>query len=448
MEETISWAASGRQTRIYYLFVLLSLIYVLVKYRKQRLSILFILLFFNGLFAFYGKNLQNTYRIILVMFTLYWLYSSKAFIKINADFIVISFGVFTFTFLYTSYLNGDYFFIIFSQYSRYFILFALFLILKKYTQNVESFSLWLEKLVYDLLIIQIVLTIIKFLFVGLSESIVGSIASQGGAIATVLPIMGFVFIWLKKKGDFENRDWIFVLGLVFIGFVSLKRAIWFIMPVIIGLVMFYIPQKRIPFKVAFLSLVAVPLVFYIGVRLSPSLNKEGTLGGRFDLNYAFNYARNYMFGTSEDDQTSHGRGGATLLVYDKLVNGEVSDKDWLGHGLRFMFATDYGEFNELDLGIDSKGAASGFFQTMITNGYIGILSLVLFAFSLILKTKNKRLRFVLILIFCWEYFFYTGMILREPAISFLLIYIIVISPKYILVKKPDIISPNKNLSIE
>jgi hypothetical protein len=259
------------------------------------------------------------------------------------------------------------------------------------------------------------------------ESIVGSIASQGGANATVFPILGFMFLWLKNKGKFEAKDWLFTFGLAFIGFVSLKRAIWFIMPILMVLVLFYIPKQKIPLKVAILSLFFVPLVFYIGVRSNPTLNKEGTFGGSFDLNYVFDYAQNYMFGSKDNKQTGQGRGGATLMVYNKLVSGVVTEKDWLGYGLRFMYATDYAEFDEMEFGINGKGAATGFFQTFVSNGYVGIVATIFFVLSLLYKTKNKRLRNVLFGIFCWEYFFYTGIILRELSLSFLLIYIVLFS---------------------
>jgi hypothetical protein len=426
MNEIISWQESGLLLRSYYFLVLATFVYVLLKYRKYRFSVLIILLFFNGLFAFYGKNLQNGYRIALVIITLYWLFRTDPFKNSNSQSIIISFIIFSLTFLYTSFINDDYFFIIFSQYSRYFILFSLYFTLKKFAYD-EFFRLWLGKLVFDLLFIQIILSVTKYILIGPSESIVGSVASQGGANATVLPILGFMALWLKTRGKFETRDWLFTIGLAFIGFVSLKRAIWFIMPVLIALVIFYIPKHKISLKVAILSLFAVPLIFYVGIRFNPTLNKEGTMGGSFDIKYAVNYAKKYMFGSEDIDQPGQGRGGATLLVYNKFVKGEVTDKDWLGYGLRFMYATDYTEFDELGLGISSKGAATGFFQTLVTNGYIGIMAIIYFAFSLLFKTKNKRLKYVLFGIFCWEYFFYTGIILRELSLSFLLIYTILFS---------------------
>ena len=423
MEQIILWESSGLGRKSYYVFVLIAFIYLIYRYRKQKFSILIILLFFNGLFAFFGKSVQNGYRISLVILTIYWILRTNFFRNFNIGSVVIAFLFFSVTFLYTSYINGDYFSIIFSQYSRYFILFSLFFILGEFWSS-DSFKVWIEKLIYEILIVQIGLTLLKFIIVGPTENIVGSVASQGGAIATTLPILGFAFLWTKRKGKFEIRDWFITIGLVFIGFASLKRAIWFIMPIIIILFMFYIPRIKIPPKVILFTLLAVPLVFYLGVRYSPSLNKEGRVGGSFDINYTLDYAQTYMFGEKKDNQLGQGRGGATLLVFNKFIDGNLSEKDWFGYGLRYMYTTDYTQFDELDLGISSKAAATGIFQTLVAGGYIGIVATFWFLLSLLVQTKNSRLRHVLIGIFCWEYILYTGMIIRDLSLSFLLIYLI------------------------
>ena len=280
---------------------------------------------------------------------------------------------------------------------------------------------------YILLLVQIGLTIVKFLIIGFAESIVGSIGSQGGALATSLPLLAFMFLWLKKNGQLQSKEWWIILGFMFIGFVSIKRAIWFVMPIILALFVFYIPKRRIPQKILIFSFFAVPLIFYLGVRFSPTLNREALIGGSFDPKYAFNYARTYMFGESGNEKPFTGRGGATLLLYDKFVKNELSSKDWFGYGLRFIYATDYEEFEDLNFGISTKGAATGFFQSYVSSGYIGIIATLLFVFSMMLKIRNNRLKYVIIAFFCWEYFFYTGIILREYSLSFLLIYIIIFS---------------------
>jgi hypothetical protein len=434
MSNIIDWQESGSLIKVYYLLVLIAFVYILTKYRRNKFSILIILIFFNGLFAFFSKNLQNGYRITLVILTLYWLFKTDPIKNSHQNNIIISFVLFSLIFLLTAFKNDDYFFIIFSQYSRYFILFSLFFILKKYC-NDGSFRVWIETLIYDLLLIQIILSIAKFFITGPIESVVGSVASQGGALATSLPMVGFMYLWVKKKGKLENRDWFFTLGLAFIGFMSLKRAIWFIMPVLISLLIFYVPKRKIPNKVILFSMLFVPLFFYFGIRLNPFLNKEGKIWGSFDPEFALNYAKVYSFGEKDQNESGTGRGGAAFLLVDNFLKFDFNKQDWTGYGLRFIYATDYDTFQDLNLGINHLGSATGAFQTMVSNGFICIIALVWFVISMIVKTVNSRLRFVILLFFVWEYFFYTGIVIRELSLSFLLIYVIIFS---------DVIKPPTN----
>jgi hypothetical protein len=192
--------------------------------------------------------------------------------------------------------------------------------------------------------------------------------------------------------------------------------------------MFYVPQKKIPNRLVFLFSLLIPLIFYFGVRLNPTLNPEKKTWGSFDLNYTITYAKKYSFGEDNNkSKINYGRGSATQSVIKNLINGDISEKNFLGHGLRFMYATDYDEFADLGFDIDSKGSATGLFQNMITNGYLGIFATLLFSFSILSITKNKRLKYVLYIVFVWEYFFYTGSLLREQLLSTLLVYIVIFS---------------------
>jgi len=252
-----------------------------------------------------------------------------------------------------------------------------------------------------------------------------------------LPILGFMFLWIKRNGQLTRRDWIFIVGLMFIGLVSLKRAIWFVMPLIIGLFMFYVPGKKISPQLILLGIIVVPLVFYFGIRLNPSLNKENRVGGIFDFYYAMDIAEKYNFGDEKSGQTS-GRGNAVIYIFNKLISNNISEKEWLGYGLRYMYITDYQEYADLELSIKNKGSATGAYQTMVSNGFIGIIVTVFFTLSMLFQTQNRKIRNVLIVFFLWEYVFYTGIILREPALSSLLVYIILLSPLKVIGGKENI----------
>jgi hypothetical protein len=174
------------------------------------------------------------------------------------------------------------------------------------------------------------------------------------------------------------------------------------------------------------------LIFYFGIRINPTLNKEQKVWGSFDFRYALDYAKEYTFGnekTYSEKNTGKGRGGSTVLLYGKLMAGELSKEDWLGYGLGLMYVDapkDDTYFIE-KFNINSIGSASGFTQSYVVSGFVGVLATLLFVLSFFFQIKNKRIRYVLLGIFCWEYFFYTGSILREPSLSFLMIYIILYS---------------------
>src|ERR1035437_2388289 len=126
------------QIKLYYVFVFLSFIYLLFKFKNNKFSLFIVLLFYNGFFSFIGKDVQNIYRIVLTIITLYYLDQTKSlYPKKNNLFSTLGFVFFSVLFFYSSYLNNDYFFIVFSQYSRYFVLFSLFIIFYKYRYNIK-----------------------------------------------------------------------------------------------------------------------------------------------------------------------------------------------------------------------------------------------------------------------------------------------------------------------
>jgi hypothetical protein len=432
------WITDIPQIRLqyYYLIVLILFLFLIITYRKHGFSVFLILIFFGGLFSALGKNIQNIYSIVLVALTVYFIFRTHALKYLNKKsfFVFSSFIIFSITFLTTAYINDDYFLITFSQYSRYFIVFSVFNIFKNFNNNQYWKSLLL-KTISDLIFVQIALAFLKFFIIGRAESVVGSIASQGGALATSLPMLGFVFLWVKKDGHLLRKDWLYTIGLFFIGFVSFKRAIWFAMPVLIAFMVFYVPNRKVSAKLALVTMILIPIIFYLGVRFDPTLNKEGKIGGNFDVNFVMDYTKSYMFGNTEENIKGIGRGGATLLIFDKFISNQIDIKEWFGYGLRFMYATDYEEFAGLDFGINHKGSATGVFQTMVSNGYIGIVVTLLFFISILLQIKNRRLRFVMMGFLFWEYFFYTGSVFRELPLSILLIYLVAFNDNKIVNKR-------------
>jgi hypothetical protein len=90
-----------------------------------------------------------------------------------------------------------------------------------------------------------------------------------------------------------------------------------------------------------------------------------------------------------------------------------------------MYVTTSAEFDGEKYGLNTKGSATGIIQTYISGGVSSIITTLLLAGIVIFYINNKRIRFSLLLVFLWEYLFYTGIIIRTPALSFLLVFSIV-----------------------
>ncbi len=70
------------------------------------------------------------------------------------------------------------------------------------------------------------------------------------------------------------------------------------------LFMIYVPKIKLG-KMLIFALCLSPLVFYFGVRLTPSLNPENQIWGSFNWQYALEYADWYQFGEKEQQQYTY-----------------------------------------------------------------------------------------------------------------------------------------------
>ena len=204
----------------------------------------------------------------------------------------------------------------------------------------------------------------------------------------------------------------------------MKRAIWFIMPIVVFMFIHYIPKKRLTKK----NLIYIPvifLIFYIGLRLNPTLNPQADYWGKFDPGFAYKYAKDYSMGSEENATEGTGRVGATLNLFNSILHNSWDRNTLFGFGLKEMYVTTSAEFDGEKYGLNTKGSATGIIQTYISGGITSILATLMLAGVLIFYVKNRRIRTTLLLIFLWEYLFYTGIILRTPALSFLLVFSIV-----------------------
>ena len=446
-------------------FVTIALIFLLWKYRRDYTSLLFILLSFPRAFMFYGTTAHNLYKVamlLLCVYSFYQLHAQRSYQQRDI-WILLTFALFSLQFVLSVLLfTQNTITIIVSQYARYVETLLLYFIIKRLIYQGRGDSLL--QLFYDIGLMQILLSIIKMPLIGWQmEGLVGSFTIIGGAQGTTIPILWFIILWRHKRGQFGKWDWLYILGLLLVGFTTGKRAVMFILPVVVAAFLIYVPKLRLQRTTIAYAIILIPLLLYLGVRLTPTLNPEHQVWGSFDWEYAIGYAETYQFGeeglqgqaesleqaSSEQIQYSggvigsssrqieaEGRGGATIALIRLLIgNHETIDQDWWGLGFNNMYSTDYGEFDKLPLTIhiNHKGSATGLFQSYVTTGILGVLCTILFCFSFLFYCRHRRLKYTLLAICAWEYFMYTGFIFRTPMFMAVL-FVVIHSVNYEYIK--------------
>lgn len=454
--ELIPWLSISGQIWMQ-IFVTILLVYMLWKYRKDNISLLFILLSWPRVFVFYGKTIENLYKIAMLLLCIYFFYQLYAYrvYQKRERWLLFTFTLFSIQFILSVLLyTQNTITIVFSQYSRYVEILLLYFIVKQIIYNGNGNQLL--SLFYDIGLMQIVLSILKMPLVGWQvEGLVGSFSIRGGAMGTTIPILWFTILWYYRKGMMSKWDWLYVIGLLMLGFTTGKRAVMFVLPIVVAAFMIYIPKLRLKTYTVLTAIIFVPLLLYLGVRLTPTLNPENKIWGSFNWEYAMGYAEVYQFGkegiqgqavaleqankeqlqsnegnisVSDGNIEAEGRGGATIAIL-RLLLGEhaVKKQDWWGIGFNNMYSTDYDEFDKLPLTIhlSLKGSATGVFQSYVTTGLLGVLCTILFSFAFLFYCRHKRIKYVLLAICAWEYFMYTGILFRTPifmAVLFILIH--------------------------
>lgn len=451
--EVIPWVSIPGQI-LMQVFVAVAMVYMLYRHRRDTLAILLILLCCPRVFLFFGSTMGNVYKVVMLLLCGYVFLQQRAEAAYQRKdgCILLLFALFSAEFFWTAaYYTQNTLTIIFSQYSRYVEAMLLYFIIKK-AISIDGKGNRLLRLLYEIGLMQIIISVFKFaVFRDQLEGLVGSFSIPGGEMGTTIPILWFVVLWLYKKGQFSKWDWLYLLGLLFVGFTTGKRAVMFILPIVVFVFFVYVQGRKVG-KYVLYVLAFVPLLFYLGVRLTPTLNPENQVWGSFDWDYAFGYAEEYQFGKKGiEGQTANfkteqlqysggvissynskleadGRGGATIAMFKLLLGMHpTADSDWWGLGFNSMYSTDYAEFDKLPLTIqlNHKGSATGFFQSYVTTGLIGAICTVLFCFCFLFYIKNRRLRWTMMSICAWEYFMYTGSIFRTPvfmAVLFVVMY--------------------------
>ena len=309
------------------------------------------------------------------------------------------------------------------QYYKYAFPIAMYFIIKGLHLSEKQFEYY-TSLLFKLLVFQIIFSVVKILVIGFRENITGSIANTGGGIGIGYAVMGTITYWVVKQGDLNAKDWRFVFLLLIIPAASNKRAIWFLFPVIVIMLMGERLSKNLIRNVLTLFLIA-PLLIYVGFRLNPSLNPEKKLWGSFDPQYTIDYALSYS-GVSEEkleDDYAQGRWGSSAAIVKETIAEPFTQEALIGFA-RSRSGSFSEDFRPEDYGFMPGTMVSKIGSMIIQMGWLATLAIVFIFLMLIYSIPDKRIANIITFYVLWDMILYSGSMINSPFQSVLLIYCI------------------------
>ncbi len=161
----------------------------------------------------------------------------------------------------------------------------------------------INKLLIYLFIIQIPVAAIKFITMGQQEATIGTYATHGGVQSTTIPLLAIGYLLAFYIYYRANRSFILLsLGFVFYSFIAGKRALVFMLPVLVGFLVFMFLKDRdvdlerlrkMKIRVPVLTSALIVLVVFFGLKYVSTLNKERSHRGSVDIGHALKYAIDY-----------------------------------------------------------------------------------------------------------------------------------------------------------
>ncbi|PQJ77769.1 hypothetical protein [Polaribacter porphyrae] len=406
---------------LYFSFVFLGMLYIFYKVGLSRVSLLLVLVFWEGFFDYLDtvtiSGLLSIYKICVVFYAVSISWKKRNRFKNKADLAVnFTFLLFTVSFWITYYFYGGVLLTILSQYLyKYAFLWIAYHYLKDIIYNIPKRE-YVKNVLLNIIYVQIAVAVFKIILMGFKfEGLVGTMSYGGGGPAVVIPIMAMIFYWLIQNGKFTKKDWIVTGLILIIAIASGKRQPIIIFPAILFFLFVFVARTlRLVGLLKYLIIALI--VFYVGVRMTPTITPEKKVGGSFDISFVSNYIKSYYFGTDQArsllDKDSKGIGrGAALYLYFKpeMLTLESNKEILFGKGVYEVAIGKYGRFTaggRSDYGIKHEGLIGEGGALIYTLGYMGSILLLVFVASIIFSIKNKKLAWIIFFYFLWDILLY------------------------------------------
>ena len=424
---------------LYYLVATIFMLAFLWNYRQNLFALLLILMAFSGTIAYWIPRGTQLVNVITVLLGTYLLIRKLIWIDFQYYYcLVITFFVFSLYFaLDNLMIHTNALLFVFSQYSRYYVPFVCLCLFIHYARKDIIYLHYFNHLLGLLLLIQVGMSVYKYILFGhYWEGMVGTFGSlRGGGSGTSFPLVALCWVAINSNMDIRKwKSWLFIAGLLLVGIATGKRAVIILFPILFMILSVYVCKKKYSHRV-WIVIAAAPLLFYLGVRLTPTFNPENKVWGSFDLEYMMNYTENYAMGEVEEGEEREyytGRVGSALAFWNifKAIESYTS-QTLLGEGVEraYATATDRGEYDQFgrDYGLSHRGEITGVLMLYIAVGIVGVILFVVYYCFLFKLVKYKRLRLVLFALVMFDFIFYNSTMIRDPFVNSLIMFIIVYS---------------------
>ena len=271
-------------------------------------------------------------------------------------------------------------------YNRYFILSFMMLYISYNIYDIKRYMSFILKAIDVIVILQIIASLFLFFNEGRLERNVGTMSSSGGSLATVWPLTFVPYYFLRFVVKGQWKDFLFITGLVFIGFSSGKRAVYFLIPLSLIIIYYsflgskiFLMKKGIKRRVVY-SVIFLFLVLLSGISGTESL-AQGNGFSLESLNSAFNYAGKYSTNKSVINGESIGRISSTLSTFNSLW---LDSNTFFGNGLTTL----KGEitYSRYFIGY----GVTGLIRELISVGLIGGILYILFYIKLLAMMRKCK----------------------------------------------------------
>ena len=398
--------------------------------------ILWFLAFNQGLFQIFEiptYSYKVGMPVILITLGVLTFYGKKIKIPFFAPILILLLACFISYFINDiSEFNLIYFFLIVLSPLLYFVILL--------NENDSKVFSSIKKIIVFFCLIQIPISLLFYFLYGQAEGNAGTLTISEGSISTIFPSIVIAYLISSYLFKRNSTYVILIILMIIFSLIGEKRAIAVFVPMIFVVsYVFYSFKIRFfsPFKILtnfiFLTLFSM-IIFYASIRLNPTLNKEGKIGGSFDISYFFDYANEYNKIGNKDDFSEMQRFEGLIYFTDFSLNRPTLNL-LFGDGAGKLISSRYSANSDKNLMLEyygvRYGGRMGFVWMIIQVGLIGTFIFLWIHFKILFKIYrskiNSELQITILsigVIFIADIFFYSSVFIEYFFIQSMYLFII------------------------